>query len=498
MELILQGGDVWEVIDPSSEGVPKLTTPGQTLDDWTQKDKKALTQIKCYNSNTTLLSLWDKLNSCDTWRALPDHYNSVRAQDTSIITSKLHHFKMDDLRLLEPQINTMQELQHQLASLGGEIPDSNFAMAISKALSPSYNTLKTIAVANITDTSALTTKTLVAQILHEEKWKLHQSGVTMMLAKSSKPSCQHLQSPSASKSNTTKSSAHQCTNPKCGRPGHTFKQCWAEGGGNEGWWFRWPQNRGAPSSGASKESVKVVTSLDMKQEMLIAYANSLSHALLTDGQMHPLEWIVNSSATSHLCGNWDWFTSYQPLNPPCKIILGDKHSILAPGISQIEVTLESSQPIIIHNILYCPKITHNLLSVPQLTSIGAHACFVDKACQIYNPSKKLIAIAELKDGLYRLPVTAVTTENAYITIISKPDSANVTHSITASASLDVWHACLGHISMDSILKMLHSGMVKGMDVMGPKSILGLTYCPECEASSHHRNPIPSETHTHSN
>src|SRR5258708_36349797 len=48
-------------------------------------------------------------------------------------------------------------------------PDSNFAMAISKALPPSYDTLKTIAVANVTDTSTLTTETLVAQILCEEK-----------------------------------------------------------------------------------------------------------------------------------------------------------------------------------------------------------------------------------------------------------------------------------------------------------------------------------------
>ena len=57
MEVTLQGKDVWEVIDPSSEGVPKLTTPGQQLDDWVQRDKKALTQIKCYISNTVLLSL---------------------------------------------------------------------------------------------------------------------------------------------------------------------------------------------------------------------------------------------------------------------------------------------------------------------------------------------------------------------------------------------------------------------------------------------------------
>src|SRR5258708_36902240 len=146
MELMLQGVDVWDVVDPSTEGVPRPTTPGQQLDDWVQRDKKALTQIKCYVSNTALLSLHNKVTAHDAWKALSDHYNGVRAQDMSIITSKLHHFKMDDSKLLEPQINTMHELQYQLASLGGETPDSNFAMATSKALPPSYDTLKTITI----------------------------------------------------------------------------------------------------------------------------------------------------------------------------------------------------------------------------------------------------------------------------------------------------------------------------------------------------------------
>jgi len=63
MELILQGGDVWDVVDPSTEGVLKPTTPGQQLDDWVRKDKKALTQIKCYVSDTALLSLRTKVTA---------------------------------------------------------------------------------------------------------------------------------------------------------------------------------------------------------------------------------------------------------------------------------------------------------------------------------------------------------------------------------------------------------------------------------------------------
>jgi hypothetical protein len=86
-------------------------------------------------------------------------------------------------------------------------------------------------------------------------------------------------------------------------------------------------------------------------------------------------------------------------------------------------------------------------------------------------------------------------ERAYITSSHAANSSNIARSITASASLDVWYKRLGHISKESILKMIRSGMVKDMDVIGSEAQAGPSYCAECEASSHHCNPIPSETHT---
>src|SRR5260221_10077887 len=80
----------------------------------------------------------------------------------------------------------------------------------------------------------LVTNTLVLQILQEEKHMQHENGVTAMFARSSKPNHKDMQKSNVSKSNNTTKSTVQCTNPKCGRPGHTFEQCWAEGGGNEG------------------------------------------------------------------------------------------------------------------------------------------------------------------------------------------------------------------------------------------------------------------------
>ena len=76
---------------------------------------------------------------------------------------------MDDSKPLEPQINTMCEFRYQLASLGDNITDSKFAMILSKTLPPSYDTLKTVAIASVSNISKLTTDTLIVQILQEEK-----------------------------------------------------------------------------------------------------------------------------------------------------------------------------------------------------------------------------------------------------------------------------------------------------------------------------------------
>ena len=261
-------------------------------------------------------------------------------------------------------------------------------MAISEALPSSYDTLKTIAIANVTNASALATETLITQILCEEKCKQYQSGVATMFTKSKKPNCWDSQRPSASKSNVSKSPVI-CCNPKWRKPGHTFEYCWAEGGGNVDRKKRL-HRRCAPStqsSGAPKESAKVASSSDAKQEMLIARTNDQSHALFSGGHTRRSEWVVDSGATSHLCGNRDWFTSYRTLNTPREVILGNKQKVLAPGIGQIEVNLKvgnSSHPITIHDVLYCPSISHNLLSVPQLTSIGACAQFANKSCRIYG------------------------------------------------------------------------------------------------------------------
>jgi len=100
--------------------------------------------------------------------------------------SRLHRFQLDDSKSLEPQINEMREMRAQPATLGDVMIDAKFAMVISEALPPSYETLKTLTVATVTDVSKLASDTLVSQILREEKRRQNENTATALLVKSGK------------------------------------------------------------------------------------------------------------------------------------------------------------------------------------------------------------------------------------------------------------------------------------------------------------------------
>src|SRR5258708_4326027 len=110
-----------------------------------------------------------------------------------------------------------------------------------------------ITLTNISELSTLKTETLIGQILCEEKQKLNLDGDTAMLAKSSRPNHQDMQRTLAPmpRSNATNLQV-QCTNPKCGKPGHSFEQCWMEGSGSYKGRQRGGRGRHPQPSGSSK------------------------------------------------------------------------------------------------------------------------------------------------------------------------------------------------------------------------------------------------------
>jgi len=267
-----------------------------------------------------------------------------------------------------------------LASLGDVLTDAKFTMVISEALPPSYDTLKTLTMAMVTDALQITTNTLITQILREERQKENQYSMAALFAKPRRSSAKttnsipnsnsnHNSNPN-SKSNCLKSKKGKprpcCTSPKCMRIGHTIECCWAEGGGSEGQQPVIPGNSQPRNTSLAKDSGKK----DGKVAVLIAQDCA---ALAEHNHSHSFEWVVDSGASSHICVNHDWFSSYSVLNPPHPIILGDKCVIHAIGQGQIDITIQNSPDnwhATVQDVLHCPLIGTNLLSISHLTDIN--------------------------------------------------------------------------------------------------------------------------------
>ena len=179
-------------------------------------------------------------------------------------------------------------------------------------------------VTNVTDLSTLASSTLIEQVLREEKRQLEEKSTVAFFAKQvknpEKPSNQKSNTPKLSKKGKTRPC---CSNPKCRCIGHTIEKCWAVGGNIKGQCltksdnFQSNSSNNQPGNGSSKDSAKK----DNDSALLLA-SEYLTTASL--GKSSCAEWVIDSSASSHICINHNWFISYSTLHTPHPIILGDK------------------------------------------------------------------------------------------------------------------------------------------------------------------------------
>src|SRR5260370_34949878 len=291
---------------------------------------KALSLISTSIDDTSLHLIRVKSTTRDAWTTLLNRYNGLRTLDPSNLSTHLHQFQLDDSKPLESQTNLMIDMHNQLIMLGDEMMDAKFAMIILESLPPLYETLKMFTVTTITNALLLVSDTLMTQILREERQRENHHSMAALFAKPGGSSAKSTNSIPISNSihnpNSNAKSNHlkpkkgrthpHCTNPKCMRISHTIECCWAKGGGLEGQQPIVPVNSQSGNVSLSRESRK---NKDGNVAILIAYGHA---AVAENCHFHSTEWIIDSGATSPICMNQSWFTSYSILTPSQPIILG--------------------------------------------------------------------------------------------------------------------------------------------------------------------------------
>ena len=87
-------------------------------------------------------------------------------------------------------------------------------------------------------------------------------------------------------------------------------------------------------------------------------------------------WVVNSSATRHICANRHAFTSYTLVGDDEKVVyLGDSHIAQVLGKGKVMPKLTSGKTLSLNNVLHVPNIRANLVYVALLGKVGVKVLF---------------------------------------------------------------------------------------------------------------------------
>lgn len=96
-------------------------------------------------------------------------------------------------------------------------------------------------------------------------------------------------------------------------------------------------------------------------------------------------WIVDSGATCHMCGNSKLFDSLQCLEQPIEVSLGGGYVLQATGRGNIPLKMNllggKSRHCRLYDVLHVPELSYNLLSVSKAAENGKTTEFNVSGCR---------------------------------------------------------------------------------------------------------------------
>ena len=190
--------------------------------------------------------------------------------------------------------------------------------------------------------------------------------------------------------------------------------------------------------------------------------------------------IIDSGASSHMVPHHSWFWTYQPLDPPHPVTLGDNSDAMAIGVRTVPLISHVSgttYEIILSNVLLIPEFQISLISVNCLSSAGLSTTFPagSKKCYIQKDQNTTLFTIQ-KNGLYHARVTPNNQKEA----------------IHATVDINLLHWCMGHVSPNWIQQMVKSGQLPGIDTLSGTP----TFCEACTLGKMKKLPFELQDGPH--
>ena len=158
-------------------------------------------------------------------------------------------------------------------------------------------------------------------------------------------------------------------------------------------------------------------------------------------------WIIDSGASAHMTYRRALFTKYTTIQS-FDVELGDKHKALAVGKGTVALDLlvkGRAVKCILADVLHVPELGYNLISVSAMDEKGTTTSFNNGQCRI-TKNGRLLAQGFRNKGLYLLS-------------LAQTDRTIATAATANAASLQLWHARLGHVNAEGIKRISTMGIV---------------------------------------
>ncbi|KAE8721931.1 pentatricopeptide repeat-containing protein [Hibiscus syriacus] len=193
----------------------------------------------------------------------------------------------------------------------------------------------------------------------------------------------------------------------CKKPGHMIDQCWKLHGKPADWQhtrsrFQKEPHIASQDDSSSSFSKKQIEELQQILSSMTAKPTNVTY-ITTDGNnpyASSVQWIIDSGASDHMTGNINILEEYSESSLPASIKIADGSLTTVKGSGS--VTLNKN--LLLHNVLYVPRLACNLLSVSKLIKdFGCNVVFGTGGCIFQTQgSKRVIGSARLGKGLYTL------------------------------------------------------------------------------------------------
>jgi hypothetical protein len=200
------------------------------------------------------------------------------------------------------------------------------------------------------------------------------------------------------------------------------------------------------SDAASFDTVSLTTPTysiaDLQTLFSQALSSSASNSALSVTPGISSEWFLDSACCNHMTDNPHLISAHTPPVLPT-ITTADGSAMTVNHVSSI-----STPNLSISDVFCVPKLHLNLLSVGQLTELGLNLFFSSRGCLVQDSQTGQIVGSARKVGrLFKL------------TSLHFPSSSVSAPVIAASASIELWHSRLGHVSLPRIQTLVSKGLL---------------------------------------